>query len=208
MKPLRPDDAEIDVSGDVTDFFRDVVTDAMKTQRFDATDAAESYVVCLLADFAKPELLPGATLDRPLTFQLQEAYQANGQERFERLRSLGDGVLYATGFFSDHFEMRGIELEYVSSLGARAYQGASSMLRRAASAERAGPDVFHELAQNFGMFVALVSHVADAMLANSARDDRAVLKLYERWLRNGSAPLASALVSRGVLPVRRDGTLH
>jgi hypothetical protein len=68
--------------------------------------------------------------------------------------------------------------------------------------------VFRELAQNFAMFVALVSHVADALFANSARDDRALLKLYERWLRNGSAPLASALASRGVLPVRRDGTLH
>jgi len=28
-------------------------------------------------------------------------------ERFERLRSLGDGVLYTSGFFADHLSTRG-----------------------------------------------------------------------------------------------------
>jgi hypothetical protein len=35
-----------------------------------------------------------------------------------------------------------------------------------------------------------------------------MVKLYERWLRTGSLPLAGALAARGILPTRSDGTVH
>jgi len=118
-------------------------------------------------------------------------------------------VLYVTGFFSDHLQTRGVELGYVSSLGARAYDSASSMLRRAVGTpDTRAPDVFRELADNFNMFTALLARVADALFANSVRSESAVLKLYERWLRTGSTSLATALAARGMLAIRGDGTLH
>jgi len=201
----------IDLSGNILEFFQSAVGDAMSHHGFEATSAAQSYLVGVLADYARPDQLSGETLSRPLTLLLDEAMHASGHERFERLRSLGDGVLYVSGFFGGHLENRGVELDYVRTLGARAYDALSIMLHGAAGSaafDPAHPDVFRELAVKFAMFVDLLSRVADTLFANSARTDRAILELYERWLKTRSTSLASALSARGVVPLRGDGTLH
>jgi hypothetical protein len=187
-----------------------VVDDAIRARGYEATDAAESYVVALLADFAKPDPLCGQTLTRPLTLLLEEAMSAVGLERFERLRTVGDGVLYVSGFFGDHLEQRGVHDDYVSILGARAYDFASQMLRQrnAASDLTAAPDLFRELAVKFDMFVELLRNVADALQARAATTPSAMVRVYEKWLRTGSAPLAEALAARGMVPTRGNGTLH
>jgi hypothetical protein len=204
------DSPEILLSSDMTQFFRTVVDDAIRARGYEATDAAESYVVALLADFAKPDPLCGQTLTRPLTLLLEEAMSAVGLERFERLRTVGDGVLYVSGFFGDHLEQRGVHDDYVSILGARAYDFASQMLRqRSASSDlTAAPDLFRELAVKFDMFVELLRNVADALQARAATTPSAMVRVYEKWLRTGSAPLAEALAARGMVPTRGNGTLH
>ena len=129
----------IDLSSSLSHFFGQAVDEAMRVHGYEATHAAEQYVVGLLADYARPNQLSGETLCRPLTLLLAEALESSGPERFARLRSLGDGVLYVSGFFGEHLEMRGVELRYVSSLGARAYEGAGSLLRRSPKTTEARP---------------------------------------------------------------------
>ncbi len=202
---------DIVVSSNMTQFFRSVVDDAIRARGYDATDAAETYVVALLADYAKPDPLSEETLSRPLTILLEEALAAVGRERFERLRTVGDGVLYVSGFFGDHLEQRGVHDRYVSLLGARAYDIAAQMLRQGGSPspDSAGAhDLFHELAVKFRMFVELLRNVADALQANAATTPSAMVRVYEKWLRTGSAPLAEALAARGMVPTRGDGMLH
>jgi hypothetical protein len=185
----------------VTGFFGEVVEDAMRTRHVDATDGATRYLVSLLADYAHPDSRAEETLERPLTLLLDEALRApEPGERFERLRTIGDGVLYGCGFFSDHFEARGVDPKYLHTLGTRAYGAASSMLRR--RADDSGPDLFAELARNFNLFVGVVADVADSTIAMGMASSRGLLKVYERWLRTGSERLATALTSRGVLPTR------
>src|SRR5262245_62673777 len=89
-----------------------------------------SYLVALLTDFAHPDPGRGDTFERPLAFLLHEALHTTGAERFQRLRALGDGVLYLTGFFGDHIEICGVDMAYVTNVGATAYRGAATMLRR------------------------------------------------------------------------------
>jgi hypothetical protein len=85
-------------------FFSEVVVDALRVQRVEATEGATRYLVGLLTDYAHPDVRADQTLDRPLTLLLDEAvHVADPAERFERLRTLGDGVLYGCGFFGDHF---------------------------------------------------------------------------------------------------------
>jgi hypothetical protein len=200
--------SDIDLASNLESFFQTLVDDAVKTQHFEATEAAEFYLAGLLADYAKPERLDAETLERPLTLLLDEALHAAGRERFERLRSLGDGVLYTSGFFADHLSTRGVELRYVRTLGARAYDGAASMLSHGGEGSGA-PDVFRELADNFMMFAQVVSRVADVLQANAAHNsNQQVVRLYERWMRTGSAPLAVALAGRGLSPQRGRGGLH
>jgi hypothetical protein len=182
----------------VSGFFVEVVEDAMKARRVEATEGVTHYLVALLADYAHPAKPAGETLERPMTLLLDEALHApDPAERFERLRVLGDGVLYGCGFFGDHFEARGIDLSYMHGLGTRAYGAASSMLRA-----QEGPDLFGELADRFGVFVEVVAEVADATIAMGTESPKGLLKVYERWLKTGSDRLASALTSRGMVPTR------
>jgi hypothetical protein len=189
----------------VSHFFLEAVEDAMRLQRVDATDGALRYLVALLVDYVHPDRRADETLQRPLTLLLDEALHApDPAERFQRLRVIGDGVLYGCGFFSDHFEARGVDAKYIRGLGTRAYGEAGSMLRRApGDAEKAGgPDLFAELARNFDAFVGVVADVADATVATGMESSRGLLKVYERWLKTGSDRLATALTSHGVMPTR------
>jgi len=206
---MRDAEPDIDLASNLESFFQTLVDDAVKTQHFEATEAAEFYLAGLLADYAKPDRLEAEALDRPLTLLLDEALHTAGRERFERLRSLGDGVLYTSGFFADHLSTRGVELRYVRALGARAYDSAAAMLRQSAGDGSGAPDVFRELADNFAMFAEVVSRVADVLQANSAHNsNRQVVRLYERWVKTGSAPLAVALAGRGLTPQRGHGGIH
>ena len=193
-------------AGSVSDFFEDVVADAMRARKVDATPAATSYIVALLADFARPDARAEETLERPLTFLLDEAlHTANVGERFDKLRSLGDGILYSSGFFADHFEARGVAQNYIIGLGAAAYENAGAIMigpksltpKSTASDGNKTLDIFRELAQKFAAFVAVIGDVADATIAQGVLTAKGLVKVYERWLRTRSDKLADALSSHG-----------
>lgn len=192
----------------VSDFFADAVNDAMRSRGVQASDGARSYVVGLLSDLAKPGSPIERTLERPLTLLLDEAlHTADVGERFERLRVLGDGVLYSSGFFADHFEARGVDTGYVIGIGRTAYDSASSLIMsRMPSIEEQGPqsglnthslDIFKELSASFARFVDVIGEVANATLARGVATSRGIIKLYERWLKTRSEKLGEALASHG-----------
>jgi len=191
----------------VSDFFEEVVEDAMKSRGIQASEGARSYVIALLAELAKPGSPVERTLERPLTLLLDEALHTNElADRFEKLRTLGDGVLYSSGFFADHFEARGVDSKYIISIGRTAYENAGSLLRTGSSEEeKKGPDIFHELASDFAGFVSVVGEVANATLAKGAATSRGILKLYERWLKTRSERLAEALTTHGFVTPRGGG---
>src|SRR5262245_19111737 len=97
----------------MSEYFRSVVSDAIRCRQIEATEAAEGYLVALLCDYAHPDPEAESTLTEPLTFLLRDALDATGPERFRRLRILGDGVLYAVGFFGGHIELLGVDRSYV-----------------------------------------------------------------------------------------------
>jgi hypothetical protein len=206
----------IALANNVGSFFHEAIGEAVRTRQVEATEQAMSYLVSLLSDFAHPNAERDDTFDRPLAFLLDEALRTTGAQRFQRLRALGDGVLYITGFFGDHIENRGVDVGYVTSVGATAYRGVASMLRRApadtseAASKRpeAEDNVFIELSQKFDRFVEVLTSVADATLAQQARGERGIVMLYERWLRSGSSTLAKELGARGLVPHRGSGGLH
>jgi hypothetical protein len=200
------------VTVDLKGFFREALTLALEERRVAATPPTEHYLVALLSDFAHPDELAQETFERPLALLLSEALQMAGRERFERLRTLGDAVLYTSGFFFDHLRTRGVQLSYVSTLGARAYDGAASMLRHADRGTGEGtraPELFEELAHNFTPYTEVLATLANTWLARSAHaSDGGALRVYEKWLETGSAELARSLLERGIAPVRGRGGLH
>lgn len=205
------DDPRVATEIDLRGFFHERLSLALEERKVAATQPAEHYLVALLSDFAHPDELTQATFERPLSLLLAEALELAGRERFDRLRTLGDAVLYTSGFFFDHLRTRGVPLAYVSSLGARAYDSAASMLRRVdtGGGGARAPELFEELAHNFTVFAEVLSTLANGLLARSATgSDASALKLYEKWLETGSNELARALASRGIAPVRGHGGLH
>ena len=191
----------------VSDFFEEAVDDAMKARGVSASDGARSYVVALLADLAKPGSPVERTLDRPLTLLLDEALHTPERgERFERLRTLGDGVLYSSGFFADHFEARGVDTSYLIGIGRTAYENAGSMIRTPGRpTEESKLDIFAELSAGFASFVEVIGEVANATIAGGVATSRGLLKLYERWLKTRNEKLGDALSSHGFVAPRGGG---
>ena len=191
----------------VSDFFEEMVGDAMKVRGLSASEGATSYVVALLAELAKPGSPVERTLERPLTLLLDEALHTSTRaDRFEKLRTLGDGVLYSSGFFADHFEARGVDTKYVMSIGRTAYENAGSLLRTGSERDVNNTlDIFGELAKDFTAFVAVLSEVANATVAKGVATSRGVLKLYERWLKTKNERLGEALASQGFVAPRGGG---
>jgi hypothetical protein len=206
--PQDPLSSPFDTAPDIDGFFRELVTQVIKNRGFEPSNASASYVVALLAESAKPN---ASTLnvmgESSFTLMLADALESHGAARFEKLRVLGDGVLYVSGFFSDHLTRRGLQPYYVRGLGATAYGGAASMLR-SVGAHRTGPDIFSELSHNFEMFVQLVSSVSEELSARSVRDDSSLLDVYERWLKVQSDSLTELLLAHGILPKRGTPGVH
>ncbi|MBL8608715.1 MAG: hypothetical protein JNL38_15420 [Myxococcales bacterium] len=190
----------------VSVFFHEAVDGAMRSRGVTATEGATTYVVSLLSDYAKPTTRAEEALERPLTLLLDDAlHEPNLGERFERLRTLGDGVLYTAGFFADHFEARGVDPNYVMGIGRTAYHTAGSLLRASSTrdlSQAAKDDLFGELSENFAAFVAVIAEVADATVAMGVHGSKGLLKIYERWLKTQSSTLADALSSHGFVPSR------
>jgi hypothetical protein len=191
----------------VTDFFDSAIEEAMRTRKVSASAGARSYVVSLLVELAKPGSPVERTLARPLTLLLDEAlHTPELGERFERLRTLGDGVLYSSGFFADHFEARGVDTNYLIGIGKTAYDGAGSLIRTRSSGSLEdavqSTDIFAELSARFASFVDVIGEVANATIASGVATSRGLIKLYERWLKTRSEALADALSSHGFVAPR------
>ncbi len=190
-------------AGSVSEFFLEIVGDAIKARKLETTDGAQTYLVSLLAEYAKPDERAEEPLERPLAFLLDEAlHTVEAGTRFDKLRALGDGVLYACGFFGEHFEARGVDPSYVMGIGTTAYGAASSMLRLPSEDAGKSFDIYGELSAKFETFVDVLTDVADVTVAHGAATPKQVLKLYERWLKTGSDRLAQALGAHGLVPSR------
>ena len=192
----------IAIAPSMSEYFQQVIEDAMRVRHIDATRAASTYLVSLLCDFAHPDEEAESPFKNPLTFLLHDALEATGPERFRKLRTLGDGVLYGLGFFGSHIEMKGIDRGYVVDVGTSAYTQAAAMLRKKRTSEPHGADVLAELSTKFERFVQVLADVAEGTLASAVSDRRSLVKLYERWLKTGSSRLAGELATRGILPHR------
>src|SRR5262245_46616497 len=200
VPPMR--EPSIAIAPNISQYFQAVISDAIRVRQVEATDAAASYLVSLLCGYAHPDEEAGSTFNQPLTFLLHDAMNALGADRFKRLRCLGDHSLYALGFFAGHIELKGVDRGYVSTVGSTAYREAAAMLRLKAQKTERGPNVLSELAAKFDRFAEVLRDVAEGTLACGARDERSVVKLYERWLKTGSARLAEELGSHGIVPTR------
>jgi hypothetical protein len=178
--------------GTPAEYFRDLVAASLARQHIQVADLTEYYLVNLLCQYIRVDSSSGGPDDgEPLAIRLARALQSGGSEQRARLRSLGDFSLFMSGFFSDSFRRRLIDVDYYVSMGEYAY---GSLARRE---EDAYSEVFTELAVKFVGFTDVLAEVSEQTTLSSHTD---VLRLYEKWLRTGSERDGQRLVERGILP--------
>jgi hypothetical protein len=168
-------------------YFKQLVDDALARQRVTAGEMTAFYVVHLLASF----LQRSADQDDPLAFRLAQALEAGGRQQRASLRQIGDVSLFVAGFFADSLQRKLIDVDYYVSIGGTAYGALSRCETETFSS------VFAELADKFVGFVDVLSEVSERTSCASNLD---LLRLYERWLKTGSARSGQLLIQRGVLP--------
>lgn len=174
------------------EFFKEQVEGAMERQRLQTSAWTSYYVVNLLAGFvALDRPMAVGFDDEPLGMRLARALQADGATKREGLRSVGDAALFLVGFFSDSLNRRVTDVDYYISLGGSAYA------RLAGCEEDAFADVFGEIADKFVPLADVLADISDRARLSRNTD---LLRLYERWLRTGSARDWDLLAQKGLVP--------
>lgn len=175
------------------EYFKDLVESALSRQRLRANELTSYYLVDLLCRFMQPDRRIPFYDDtsEPLALRLRRALESGGMEQRVRLRNLGDFSLFTSGFFADSLNRRAVDVDYYVSMGEYAY---GSLSRRDSDAF---VDVFTELARKFVAYMDVLADISERTGAARSPD---VLRLYERWLRTGSARDGQRLVERGVVP--------
>jgi hypothetical protein len=188
------------------EFFKDTLHGALVKQHIAVEDQTEHYVVNLLTMFARSEALyestSGGVRLKPLVVMLSEALEApRAAERHRALQRLGDVSLFIAGFFAHSFAAKLIDIDYHIAMGGRAY----GTLAHAAAQGKGGvlAAVFAELSRKFQPMVDALNEVSETSGAHSARD---ILRLYEIWLKTGSARCHALLERLGVHPTKAGGT--
>jgi hypothetical protein len=175
------------------EYFKELVESALEHQHIAAGELTAYYVVNLLSTFVRIDRGGRASrfVDEPLALRLGRALESGGSAQRAELRELGDLSLFTSGFFSDSFRRKPIDIDYYIALGGYAY---SSLSRHE---DGSFAEVFAELAEKFAAFVDVLAEVSERTALTSNTD---VLRLYERWLRTGSRRSGEQLVERGIVP--------
>jgi hypothetical protein len=183
-------------------FFRDQLIAALEHQKVATSSFTESYLVHLLAGFARGERLPGGEPgfdETPLALLYARALQAPRFERALLLRATADTALFVSGFFAESLPGGDGDLRYYAILGGRAY---ATLGREHGPEDPAGTGVFTELARRFLEFVDVLAEVSEKTRLSSPLS---VVRLYERWAETGSRRAAALLAELGITPMMPAG---
>ena len=180
-------------SASPTEYFRDLVESALHHQHVAVRDLTSFYVVNLLAGYVHRDRARLSD-DEALGLRFVRALQSGGSAQRDGLRHVGDTSLFLSGFFSDSFNRRLVDIDYYIALGERAY---GSLAHR----DEALGDVFDELADKFAAMVDVLTEVSEQTALGRNAD---VMRLYEKWLRTGSGR-SGGRGGRGIGRSRRPG---
>jgi hypothetical protein len=188
------------------EFFRDAFHAASENQRLDIDEQAEAYVVNLLTMFSRADALyektPEGLRIRPLAHMLADALEApTAVARQRSLQRLGDVSLFIAGFFARSFARKLIDIDYHIAMGGNAYSSLADTMPRSVSG-RSIAAIYDELARKFQRLVDALNEVSEMSYQHTQAD---ILRLYELWMKTGSARAHSILNKLGVQPVNQGG---
>lgn len=188
------------VVANLTEFFHESVTGALKHQGLAVSQETEFYLVNLLESYSKAEQLHGRDdRDEPLALLLRRAIESSTDASIPLYRRIGDVSLYKSGFFSRSMRKAAVSPRYYREMGRGAYDVLSSLME--AKRDRVFAGIFAELAEKFGRFVEVFIEVSENHAFGTASEDPT--DLLERWASAQSTRAGRRLVKDGLLPLWR-----
>lgn len=172
--------------------FKDLVGVALRRQKVKTNELVEYYLSTLLEGFILSENLS----TEPLAVAYLKALGTGGARQAHMMKQLGDISLFTSGFFSDSFKRKIIDIDYYILMGAASYGYLASIHNEGDSAV---PSLFSELSAKFKLFADVLTEVSEKSRLTSSRD---ILRLYERWLRTNSRHAESLLRGLGIDPLK------
>jgi hypothetical protein len=181
----------------IHDFFRELLALAIENQRARVQQETELYLVNLLSGFLQIESLlvreeDGTLHRKPLALLLKEALDEEGVARARALRRLGDTSLFVSGMFSESLSSSLVDIDYAIAMGSRAYDALGEVAARHGRGHRS---LWDELSEKFSQLVEVLNEVSERTLASS---NAGLLRIYEKWMKTGSARIATLLSEHGV----------
>jgi hypothetical protein len=176
-------------------FFDREVATAVHRQQVKIGQHTQSYIVNLLAEYAKASRLHAPGEADTLAMLYLQSRQQRQEERVRSLRRLGDLALCIAGFFADSLNRKVVDVDYYIDMGGSAYGSLAAIFdgKREAAVFS---ELYEELATKFSRLVEVLNEVSEG---TSARD-QSMLRLYDRWLKTGSERIRRMLCEQGILP--------
>ena len=187
---------------DSNQFFKDIVREAFDRFQLKANSHIRFYLVDVLKHYLFIENLYGKTdsLGRKTRDNLGEtllkAVHLKPRERFEKLKDLADSSLYISGFFSDSFQRKIIDVDYYIDVGKLAYETLSKDVEE---------DVFSKLYKEISdQFVFLVDVLSFISQKAELTDKENILRTMEIYTKTQSPLKKEILVEKGVFPSKNN----
>lgn len=185
-------------------FFQELVQKGLSQRKIKAIPLVENYLVGLLQRYLdtknlfESEYSSESGQKNPTT--LAEIYltaqSAEPAVRAEMLRKLGDKTLYISGFFGDSLRRKVVDIDYYADIGGAAYGTLAHCTREDTLAR-----VYSTFSKRFLEFVEVLAYISEHSFVKS---DESILRLYERYLRTGSALAREKLEEMGVVTLPQD----
>lgn len=186
---------------DVREFFQDSVQTAVARQQVSVADDTVVYVVNMLTEFTRSDVLyedtPDGRMIKPLVRFYSEAVTApSTRETNQALKRLGDVALFIAGLFAPSLQRSLVDVDYYIAMGGNAYDCLADSVKRSFRGQDFA-DIYQELAEKFSSLVDVLSEVADQFQPERDQD---LLRLYEIWMLTGSPQAERKLRQCGIVP--------
>ena len=183
--------------------FSEVVKEACAQRHVKTQPQIEVYLVQLLKHYLDSRNLHHSieqdSTEKPVeTFaeMYLQAMNAETTKKKEMMRTLADKSLYLTGFFSDYFQRKIVDMDYYVEIGSAAYHNLSSWTK-----EDTLSIVYSTFSKRFHEYVEVLNYISEKSLIQS---DQNVLRLYDRYLRTGSDLAREKLTELGVITLPKE----
>ncbi len=176
-------------------YFQTVVCDAFKERRIEMHPHIQTYVVDVLKHYLIVENLfdeedtAGKKTRKTMAEMYMSANQLGGRIRAEKLKKVGDTSLYISGFFSDSFQRKIIDVDYYVDMGKMAFGSLAQDVGEDTFAK-----LFHDLSEQFLNLVDVL-----ALISQKAKmtDEENILRMMDVYSKTGSNLLGETLAEKG-----------